>query len=171
MLLPTSVDVLHCIERTLQTVIAPGLTGAAERSAAATVGHMLRHVILRIEREGAMYTAEIAMVRPLLDQARDMFRDDFPDAAETQRVLSTVAAALSQPATTAEYRDVASLAAEVTSLRAGVCDALALIQGQDTHLSAPANDLYEALKRYVAWELDNEAQLIDPAFEGFGPRR
>jgi hypothetical protein len=31
--------------------------------------------------------------------------------------------------------------------------------------------VHEALKRYVAWEIEQEAQLIDPAFEGFGPRR
>lgn len=171
MLLPTSSDLLRCVERTLQTVIVPTLTGTAERSAARTIEHLLRHVVLRIEHEGRIFSAEIDLLRPLLERARNVFDQDFAGVAEAAAARTAVAAALSPAAPTRGYRDVASLAAEVTLLRQGVCDALRLIQRHEATLSAPGKDLYAALKRYVAWELDNEAQLIDPAFEGFGARR
>jgi len=171
MLLPTSVDLLRCVERTLQTVIVPTLTGTAERSAARTIEHMLRHVVLRIEHEGRIFSAEIDLLRPLLERAQNVFDQSFGDVPETAAARAAVAAALSPPAPSHAYRDVASLAAEVTALRQAVCEALRLIQQHEATLSAAAKDLYEALKRYVAWELDNEAQLIDPAFEGFGARR
>jgi hypothetical protein len=171
MLLPTAVDLLRCVESTLRTVIAPALTGTAERSAAATIGHLLRHVALRIEHEGALLSAEIDKVRPLLEQAGCVFERDFPADPDTKRAREAIAAALAGPASPPGYRDLPSLAAEVTALRRGVGDSLALIQRHESTLSAPAKELYEALKRYVAWELDNESKLIDPAFEGFGPRR
>jgi len=171
MLLPTSVDLLRCVERTLQTVIVPTLTGTAERSAARTIEHILRHVVLRIEHEGRIFSAEIDLLRPLLERAQGVFDQDFGDAPSAAAARAAVAAALSPPAATQAYRDVASLAAEVTALRQGVCGALRLLQQHEATLSASAKDLYAALQRYVAWELDNEAQLIDPAFEGFGARR
>jgi hypothetical protein len=172
MLLPTAVDVLRCVERTLDTVIVPTLTGAAERSAAASIGHLLRHVVLRIEREGALFAAEIDELRPLLEEAGHVFESDFPQAPDTERTRASIAAALVKPpAPPNGYRDLAGVTAELTSLRQAVCDALDLLHRHESSLSAAAKDLYEALKRYVASELDNEAKLIDPAFEGFGPRR
>jgi hypothetical protein len=171
MLLPTSVDLLRCVERTLQTVIVPTLAGTAERSAARTIEHILRHVVLRIEHEGRIFSAEIDLLRPLLERARGVFDQDFGAAPAAAAARAAVAAALSFPVPTQAYRDVASLASEVTALRQAVCDALRLLQQHEAALSASAKDLYAALQRYIAWELDNEAQLIDPAFEGFGARR
>lgn len=172
MLLPTAVDVLRCVERTLETVIVPTLTGTAERSAAATIGHLLRHVALRIEREGALFAAEIEELRPLLEEAGRVFQRDFPDDPDTQRARGAIAASLLGPPTALHgYRDLASVTAELTALRQGVCDALDLIHRHESSLSSAAKELYEAFKRYAASELDNEATLVDPAFEGFGPRR
>jgi hypothetical protein len=172
MLLPTAVDLLRCIERTLETAIVPTLTGTAERSAAATIGHLLRHVALRIQHEGELFALEIDKLRPLLEQAAGVIRDDFAQAPDSKRTLDALKEALARPAPpTHGYRDLASLTAEVTALRQGVCDALELLQRHESDLSAAAKDLYDSLKRYVTWELDNESKLIDPAFEGFGPRR
>lgn len=169
MLLPTSVDVLRCVERTLRTVIEPALTGVAERSAAATIGHLLRHVALRIEREGAMLFTEIAKLRPLLADAAS----SLPADTESVRVRDSIAAALARArlVDSKGYRDVASLAEEVITLRQSACDALAIMQQQEERLTGSMKSAYEALQRYVAWELEQEAQIIDPAFEGFGPRR
>jgi hypothetical protein len=167
MLLPTSVDVLRCVERTLQTVIEPALTGVAERSAAATIGHLLRHVALRIEREGAMLFTEIAKLRPLLADAES----SLPADAESERVRDSIAAALARHADYKGYRDVASLAEEVSALRQSACDALLSMQQHQKPLTGSMKAAYEALRRYIAWELEQEAQIIDPAFEGFGPRR
>jgi hypothetical protein len=171
MLLPTSADLLRCIERTLETVIAPTLTGSQERSAAATIGHLLRHVALRIEHEGQMLFNDIGILRPLLLQVDAYLGRRPADDARAARVRAKIAAALAYPVSSIDYRDVASLAGEVSALRQGVCDALAFVQTQKSDAAGAAAPVHEALKRYVAWEIEQEAQLIDPAFEGFGPRR
>jgi hypothetical protein len=172
MLLPTAVDLLRCVERTLETVIVPTLNGAAERSAAATIRHLLRHVALRIEHEGAIFAVEVEKLRSLLEQAVTVIQSAFPESPERGKALEALSSALVRPALPAHgYRDLATLTAEVTRLRQGVCDALVLLQRHESSLTDAAQDLYESLKRYVAWELDNESKLIDPAFEGFGPRR
>lgn len=172
MILPTAVDVLRCVERTIETVIAPALTDTAERSAAATIGHLLRHVALRLEREGALFATEISQLRPLLTEADLVLQRDFARSADVSEARIAIAAALAEPPAAAQgYRDPASMGAEVTALRHGVCATLELIQRHEASLPAAARALHESLKRYIAWELDNESKLIDPAFEGFGPRR
>jgi hypothetical protein len=169
MLLPTSVDLLRCIERTLETVVAPSLTGTQERSATATIGHLLRHVVLRIEHEGHMLCKEIATVRPVLAQVRAYLENEFSGNTEARRISGCITALLARPTTTDGYRDVASLAEEVGALRQSVCDALSFVQAQPP--TGTAATLHQALQHYVAWEIEQEAQIIDPAFEGFGPRR
>ena len=171
MLLPTSVDVLRCVERTLETVIAPALTGTAERSAAATMGHLLRHVALRIEHEGRILSEEIAILHQALAEVRTYLGDAYSQDAEASQLRAALAQQLAPVTQSPSYRSVASLADEVTALRQRVCDALAFIHSRDPELQGPARAVYESLKRYVAWELEQEAQIIDPAFEGFGPRR
>ncbi len=140
MLLPTSSDLLRCVERTLQTVIVPTLTGMAERSAARTIEHLLRHVVLRIEHEGRIFSAEIDLLRPLLERARNVFDQDFAGVAEAAAARRPLQRLYLLPPRTRGYRDVASLAAEVTLLRQGVCDALRLIQQHKATLSAPGKD-------------------------------
>jgi hypothetical protein len=170
MLLPTSVDVLRCIERTLDTVVAPALTGTGERSALATIGHLLRHVALRIELEGPMLAEDIAVARPLLAQVDAYLGSDGANAAAAaQRARLTDL--LARPAQTEGYRSVASLAEEVTALRQGVCESLEFVQSRLSDADPQAKAVHDALLRYVAWEVEMEAKIIDPAFEGFGPRR
>jgi hypothetical protein len=173
MLRPTSVDVLRCIGRTLETVIVPVLDGVAERSAAATIGHLLRHVTLRIEHEGRILHDEIAMLRPLLAQARDHLQTRASSEPEAARVATSIERALSatSAANPSEYRDVGSLADEVWLLRQGVSDALGFVQAQKSDGTDATAKLHQAIKTYIAWQLARESEMIDPAFEGFGPRR
>jgi len=171
MLLPTSVDLLRCIERTLDTVVAPVLTGTGERSALATVGHLLRHVALRIELEGPMLVDDIARVRPLLAQVRAFANSTPVKDAEAAALTARLTQLLAPSAQRSGYRSVASLAEEVTALRQGVCDSLAFVQTRLSEAAPAAKALHDDLLRYVAWEADQEAKIIDPAFEGFGPRR
>jgi hypothetical protein len=171
MLLPTSVDVLRSIERTLETVIAPALTGTGERSALATIGHLLRHVALRIELEGQMLVDDIAAVRPLLAQVDGYLESPPRNDAEGSALRARLAQLLSRPAQANGYRSVANLAEEVTALRQGVCEALDYVQTRASDADPQAKSVLDALLRYVAWETEQEAKIIDPAFEGFGPRR
>jgi hypothetical protein len=170
MLLPTAVDVLRCAERTLETIIVPTLPGVGERSAAATIGHMLRHVALRIEREGQMLYDEIGVLRPLLAQVETYLGTTANDDRKAAQLRADFAALLERRFAADGYRGVASLAEEVSSLRQGVCDALMFVQKQPPG-STGAAAMQDALHRYIAWEAEQEAQIIDAAFEGFGPRR
>ena len=171
MLLPTSVDVLRCVERTLETVIAPTLTGNGERSALATIGHLLRHVALRIEIEGQLLVEDIAVVRPLLAQVDAYLASAAPQDPETATLHARLAALLGSPSQMHGYRSVANLTEEVTALRQGVCDSLLYVQTRASDANPPAKVVHDALLGYLAWEVAQEAKIIDPAFEGFGPRR
>jgi hypothetical protein len=171
MLFPTSIDILRCCERTLETVIAPTLPSTGERSAAATIGHMLRHVVLRLEHEGQMLFDEIGMLRPLLAQVNTYLGGKSAGDAEATRVRAAVAAALAHPVKNEGYRSVANLADEVIALRQGACDALAYVQKQKLDPGSAAATIQEALNKYISWEVEQEAKIIDAAFEGHGPRR
>ena len=171
MLLPTSVDVLRCIERTLDTVVAPVLTGAGERSALASIGHLLRHVALRIELEGPMLAEDISVARPLLAQVDAYLATLAPKAAGAAALRARLAELLAHPAQISGYPSVAGLAEEVTLLRQGVCESLEFVQSRLSDADLQAKVVHDALLRYVAWEVEMEAKIIDPAFEGFGPRR
>jgi len=171
MLIPSSVDILRCIERTLDSVVAPALTGTSERSALATIGHMLRHVTLRIQFEGPMLVDDIARVRSLLARVRNFLRSVTPEVADGLALQANLTLLLAPPATDGGYRGVESLAAEAASLRQGVCDSLSFLQTQLSEGNPSAKAIYDELLCYVAWEVEQEARIIDPAFEGFGPRR
>jgi hypothetical protein len=171
MLLPTSIDILRCIERTLETVIAPVLTKTGERSAAATIGHLLRHVALRLEHEGPILYDEIAVLRALLLKADAYFKALSAGATEAASVKASVAALLARPTEPSGYRSIASLADEVSALRQGICETLAFVLQQKQEPGNAAAQLHEEIRRYMAWEVEQEGRIIDAAFAGHGPRR
>jgi hypothetical protein len=171
MLLPTSVDILRCVERTLETVIVPTLTGVGERSAAATIGHLLRHVALRVEKEGQILVDEIGVLRPLLSQTVAYLGTFQPSDTAAAQLRAALATLLGRSFAAPGYRAVASQSEEVAALRQGLCDALAFVQKQAPQPTGSAAELHKAILGYITWEIEHEAQVIDPAFEGFGPRR
>jgi len=171
MLLPTSVDLLRCIEHTLETVIAPRLKGIEERSAAATIGHLLRHVALRIQHEGHILQEDLEALHPLLIQVDGYLGVHFPDDNHAVSMRNAVAACLERSQRCEGYRDVTSLAEEVQCMRQLVCNVLYFMQAREGERSPATAEIYDALSRYAAWKVEQEARLIDPAFEGFGPRR
>ena len=73
MIEPTAIDVLCSIEACFEDVIRPALTGTAERSAAATVGHLLRHLRLRLQAERAISAEDEARQVPLLARLEEYF--------------------------------------------------------------------------------------------------
>lgn len=171
MLLPTSVDLLRCIEHTLATVIAPRLTGTEERSAAATIGHLLRHVVLRIQHEGTILLEDLEALHRLLTQVKGFLELNCANYEHAVSLRTEIATHLGRAAQSSGYRDVPSLAAEVHAMRELVSNVLTFLQGRVDEPAGPTAEIYDALKRYAAWQVEQEARLIDPAFEGFGPRR
>jgi hypothetical protein len=60
MLNPTPTQILRNIEATLVEVVQPAATSTAAQSALATIGHLLRHVILYVEHGGQILADDIA---------------------------------------------------------------------------------------------------------------
>lgn len=153
MIIPTAAEMLKTIEATFETVIKPDLTNTGARSAAASVGHMLRIATLRIEIEGQILHDEVIKLRELLPRlCAFLGKGELPPLRDNSI-----------------YPSLALMAAEVGALRQGVCDALDELQGRD--LDAKGARLLVELNSYIAWQLEQESKMIDPATIGHGPRR
>jgi hypothetical protein len=114
---------------------------------------------------------EIGVLRPLLSQTV-AYLDTLPrgDTAAAQ-LRAALATLLDKSFAAPGYRAVASLAEEAAALRQGLCDALVFVQKQAPQPKGSAADVHQAMLSYITWEIEHEAQVIDSAFEGFGPRR
>lgn len=161
MIVPTAADMLKTVQATFDCVIRPDLGSTATRSAAASLGHMLRIATLRIESEGQILHDERARLDALLPQV----------AAWLGREGHVVAASIAARPPIADdvYPSLAIMAGEVGALRQGVCDALEALQGLT--LDPAGNRLLSELHGYIAWQLEQEGKMIDPATIGHGPRR
>ena len=163
MIHPTCSEVLATIQTGFAEQVVPHLHDAEARSAAATIGHLLRHVALRIEGEGQVLTDDIARLRALLRQIEAWF-------AQAGEAHGIILPADLPPGT---YPSLALLGEQALALRG------ALVAAQDRlHSLSPvyaADPYYQALRQairdYIAAQLADEAKLIAPAFQGKGPRR
>lgn len=148
MIEPTATDVLCSIEACFETVIRPGLAGTAERSAAATVGHLLRHLRLRLESEGVIRAADEARQAPLLAWL-DRY---FASIGDAQGCSAMAPGQGFQQALEAALRRLVALRA---------------VHGGTSEYQ----DMRHAMRAEMAAQLQSEAALIEPAFAGHGPRR
>ena len=117
-----------------------------------------------------MLHEEICMLRPLLERLATHLQQAPAGDAAAAALLATLRRTLSQPSPQG-YRNVTSLAAEVSELRARVCESLEYLLPRKEQLDERGLQLHQDLHQYMAWEVRQEARVIDPAFEGFGPRR
>lgn len=161
MIVPTAADMLKSVQTTFESMIKPDLGNTATRSAAASVGHMLRIATLRIETEGQILHDERSRLNALLLRVATWL------SSEGQTVPASIAA---RPRLAENvYPSLAIMAGEVGALRQGVCDALEALQ--NLTLDAAGNQLLSELHGYIAWQLEQEGKMIDPATIGHGPRR
>jgi hypothetical protein len=161
MIVPTAAEMLKTVERTFEGVIKPDLSSTATRSAAATIGHMLRIVTLRVETEGQILHDERARLNALLPQARAWL------TGQGGKVSDSIASR--PPLGDTIYPSLAIMAEEVGALRHGVCDALEAMQGRS--LDDEGTRLLAELHTYIAWQTEQEGKMLDPATVGQGPRR
>ena len=170
MILPTATDLLRNIDATLAEKVEPSLSDVTGRSALATVRHLLNFVRIRIESEGQQLLDDIATLRPLLEQVGRFFR-----AVQEDAPASAVEGALAQvpsPDPT-HYRTLDELAQEANGLRRALHDALSHLQSLRQRLGADEDyrGVRESIRRYITRQIEAEAELIEPAFFGRGPRR
>ena len=163
-ILPGATDILRCVREVTRDLLAPTLTGHSERSAAATVDHMLRYVERLIEHQGQTLLDEEMRLTALLPGAADWLADQ----PQGDALANTIRADLARTRDLAVYQTLGMMEDRVAILRQHVCDILlALQQAGD----ADGEALHEALRDYIGWQLATESILIEPAFVGHGPRR
>jgi hypothetical protein len=164
---PSATDILRTIDATIVSKIEPSLSDLAARSALATVRHLLRHVMVRIEAEGQILTDDIAA------EARDYF-SSLGTADEGIAHASRVESAQREVRRDAsKYPSLAILSTEAAILRECLYESLKHLQAiRDRHRSDPAYiSVRTAIRAYLAKQIEQEGQLIAPAFYGMGPRR
>jgi hypothetical protein len=170
--IPTAVDILYSIEKSLANVVVPALTTTAERSCVATISHMLRHVSLRIEREGQNCLDDIAAMETLLESISAFCLQLHTTAANA--CAATITAALDRPARDPlVYPTLEALSAEASELRLALqtgLDFLIAIRERESSRQG-YQQLRQFIREYLAAEIEREALLIHPAFENRGPRR
>lgn len=165
MIHPSAAEVLATVLSTFSREIMPGLTAVEARSSGATIEHLLRHVLLRLEHEGDILMRDIARLRRLLaDIAGWLEKVSSEDAAALRDVLAQEPTPLCS---------LAAQGAEALRLRGALVSAQ---QALERLRSAFAQDeeflaLKSAIGGYIAAQLVDEAMLIEPAFSGKGPRR
>jgi hypothetical protein len=169
MLNPTPTQILRNIEMTLVDVVEPAVTTTTARSALATIGHLLRHVILYVEQGGGVLAEDVADSYTLLDRLVTYYRLDGSDAQ-----LRLIVDAVTQADQMADDRtSLNATARRAAILRQAVQDAL--IDLQEQRAEKAGNPAYNAIRKdirdYLARQLSAEAALIHPAFADKGPRR
>ena len=169
---PTASEVLQSVIATYDEYIVPEVNEPFARSLALTTSNLLRHVLLRLEREGRALAEDNEELRELLTVLVAFMEDpasrarggaDFTTAAEAIR-----AAVANPSADGGGYRSLDQLAEEATRLRGALSTGLqVLVDVRD----AVGNDesyrqLRNRVRRYLAHQLQRESQWIAEAFTG-----
>lgn len=167
MIHPSCAEVLATIQTGFEEQIVPHLADSEARSAAATIGHLLRHVALRLDEEGQILTDDIARLRTLLTQIAGWFDNTGLGEAAPLR------AAIAQEMPEATYLSLTLLGELALALRGALVAAQETLHGLvGLHGNDPGYQaLRDAIRQYIAAQLADEAKLIAPAFQGKGPRR
>jgi hypothetical protein len=168
---PTAVDILRTIEATIVDKIEPSLSDLSGRSASATVRHLLRHVIARLEHEGELLTEDIDALRGVLVEARDYFVSPGREHGAAQ--AARIAAALLLPQRSSKYATLQMLASEAGALRRCLYEALKQLQAVREQRQGDLQylALRGAIRAYLVSQIEHEERIVAPAFFGRGPRR
>lgn len=169
MLNPTPEQILRNIEFTLAEIVEPAVRTTAARSALATIGHLLRHVVLRIEDGGGILQQDIFAARSLLEQLHS-YCTSAGDADQAQAIAQLLT---ETEAASDSFTSLDRLSDRASVLRRGVQDALIHLQSVREQRAAEGD--YQAaraaIRTYLSEQLAAEAQLVHPAFADKGPRR
>lgn len=169
MIHPSAAQIVRNIEATLVDVVEPAVQTTTAHSALATIGHLLRHVALRIEQEGQILADDILVQQTLLADVAAYFTTA-GDAGQADAIHAALA---QSAAPDARYPSLGIMGTRASLLRQAIQDALIFLQGdRETRNDDPAYQaIRTAIRAYLASEVQAEGTLIHPAFEDKGPRR
>lgn len=172
MINPTTIDILRTVDSNIEEKIVPSLKDLTGLSAMATVRHMLRHVMVRIETEGQSLFDDIASLRKLLPQVQSYLNslDSPPAAAEAKKIGEALGKVYYDRGT---YPSLILLSQEAGSLRECVYQALKYLQSIRAAQKGKASydGVRAAIRDYIVFQMEEEEKIIAPAFYGRGPRR
>lgn len=166
-ILPSAVDILRCVREVTRDLLAPALTGASERSAAATIDHMLRYVERLVAHEGQALLEEEVRLKTVLTGVADWLARQ-PEHAALAGAMRTDCARQPDPA---HYPTLVMMEDRVAILRQHACDALIALHRAGDAKGSAGELSHLALREYIRWQLAKEGELVEPAFLGHGPRR
>ena len=167
MIYPTVGDVIRRCGEAMDNVVIPGLTALKDRSSATTIRHLLNLAADRIDVEGQLFFDEITRLRGLLVETAAHF-DARPERnSEIEAWLNETEATLGRQRDPNIYPSLTMLAEEVNHLRGFVSQALAIVKREPDNGDA----IRQKIREYISWQIGQEAKLIEPAFQGRGPRR
>ena len=181
MINPSPTAMLRTVLASLESVLLPGLVAKLEAatpdsvsadklnlSTAITIGHMLRHTLVRLEREDGQFRAERVLLMPLIAGSRALLAAH-PD--ETSQAL--IRAIDDETAKSDEAVGPTALSDELGAKRLLVQDILTWLQRRRSALGSDAGyrRLRDEIRRYMAFQINCEAELIDEAMAGPRHRR
>jgi hypothetical protein len=160
---PDVAAVIRCIGDTMDEIILPALTTPVQRSAGATMRHLLRYAAAQIDTQGQMLLDEQHRLHKLLGEAC-IFLDGIPAGTALAAAIRATRAEKRDPTI---YPSLSLMASEVGNMRQHVCDLLVILQS----LNSAGESLHNEIRAYIAWQIEQEGKVVEPAFLGFGPRR
>jgi hypothetical protein len=166
-ILPSAIEIVRNVREVTRDVIAPTLASHSERSAAATIDHMLRYVERLLAGEGQALLDEEARLKALLPRVAGWL-DGRPGMAPLAAAIRETVAATRDPAV---YPALTIMEDDVAMLRQHVCDALVALNAAGDDKGAEGEAVHAALRDYIRWQIATEGKLVEPAFLGHGPRR
>lgn len=172
MIYPTATEILHCVDHALLDASDPELGRMSVKSALATCRHMVRHVEVRLRLETEILLDDIDKTRALLTQlAAQIDTLGEAQASLAQRIRSTLDNESAELESAGD--DLPRVRARALNLREQVYQTLAALQMLDASIKDTAHyrQARSLIREYIAYELQQEARLIAPAFKGQGPRR
>jgi hypothetical protein len=167
MIVPTAADVVRTMAAKFEETIMPAMESPQEKSTAQTFRHLLRYVERRIEDEGQTLLDEVFKLGELLAEMVTHFvsRDDNASKALAAAIAETLAVEEDPK----RYPSLSVMAQRVGVLRQHVSDALKILNAIDENEADKA--LHDKIRRYIAWQIEQEGKVIQASFWGHGPRR
>lgn len=169
MILPSASDIVQVIEATIVRSVEPYITDTRGLSATATIKHLLRNVVVRLEKEGAILLEDMDRQRALIGQIAD-YLIRAGDEGNGRAVRDALTAIPDRPV---GYPTLDALSDIGVALRNQFHHALKALQAlRETHADDGTYiELRAAVRAHIEWQVAEETTLIAPAFFGQGPRR
>jgi hypothetical protein len=167
---PTVTDILKTIDATMTAKVMPSITDLDGQSAATTIRHLLRLVLVRTEEEGQTLLDEINQLRRLLPGVREYLQATDAGVEQRQRIDTALAEGDEDDT---RYPRLDTLAERLGGLREALYQALKALQAlrRERHEQPEYRAVRAAIRDYIVWQNEQERKLIAPAFYGQGPRR